>query len=102
MKPIATTYLRFGFMVRSEGVRVCCDFNGLQRRTTSLGAFRAPKVPFGTVAVEQPCPMRGQVGSPLITVWLQVRVLPDPLRISVTYFVFVARIATTARLIVAR
>jgi len=46
--------------------------------------------------------MRGQVGSPLITVLLQVRVLPDPPRLSVTYFVFVARIATTARLIVAR
>ena len=34
-----------GFMVRSEGVRICCDFNGLQRRTTSLGAFRAQKCP---------------------------------------------------------
>ena len=32
-----------GFMVRSEGGRVCCDFNDLPRWVKELGAFPAYK-----------------------------------------------------------
>ena len=30
-----------GFVVRSEGGRICCDFNGLPEWTKTFGAFRA-------------------------------------------------------------
>ena len=43
VKPIATTYPRVGFMVRSEGGRIWRDFKGLQPRTTRFGAFQAQK-----------------------------------------------------------
>ena len=37
---------RFGFMVRSEGVRISCEFNGLFQQLGSKGSFRPPRVPF--------------------------------------------------------
>ena len=84
-----------GFMVRSEGAFIWCDFMSYGERRRVFVHF-VPKSAFGRTPEEERRPILGQVSPPLITVWLQVRVLPGPPRTSISCSLFVALSARTA------